>query len=415
MRSLFLVLGTIVLLVDAARAAEWTLKVSQDATGGIKAEPQDFTSSMDFDGTVRTLRVTCINPVLCTDMRIEGAPIDASRTTATELVATVDKASTIFISHLAQRVFTLKLTAPATEETTLRTMLSRSCKPSGSVGSREVVVTPLGTMLTQPPKYFAETETLTVTVVGDARLVPLLSVVRKSGTRVVGLNLLGEGTDIKLRPQAQKDGAPVVGCMSRSFTLADFAAGTGEVEIAAWLGDAPQILGGFQFVVDPVYHGMFSFGAVWTKLLAPEFVVAQRAGTNVVVQTEGGDRRLSYAFLYTPFLWHGLERDIRKPIGNRVWEYFNPSLGFVADDPLNNALVGITFDLQSALLVTGGFIFSHVNRLDEIGIGDAFAGTSAEIPTKKVWKRAAFIGVTVDVRVAVKLLRMVLGTASTGS
>jgi hypothetical protein len=86
----------------------------------------------------------------------------------------------------------------------------------------------------------------------------------------------------------------------------------------------------------------------------------------------------------------------------------------VLNDPLNNVLLGATLDLQSAVLVTGGALFSHVKELDGVKVGDPFAGATSDLPTHGRWKRDWFIGVSVDLRVGVKLLRTVLGTAGGG-
>jgi hypothetical protein len=195
----------------------------------------------------------------------------------------------------------------------------------------------------------------------------------------------------------------------------NFGPGTGEVEIVATIDANPVTLGSFQILVDPVYLGMFSTGALSTPLVFPDFTVAMRDGQQVVVASEVGSRRIAYMFLFTPFVWDGLERDVRRPMLNRkFYEWVNPSVGFVLNDPLNHALFGATLDLQSTMLVTGGVIFSHVRELDGLKVGDAFAGTAADLPTSKRWKRDWFIGVSVDVRVGVKLLRAVLGTAGGG-
>src|SRR5678815_3109915 len=129
----------------------------------------------------------------------------------------------------------------------------------------------------------------------------------------------------------------------------------------------------------------FSIGAIWTPLVLPDFGVATRGGQQVIVASEAGDRRMAYALLFTPFLWNGLERDVRRPFSAaRIYESLNPSVGFVLDDPLSNVLIGATFDLQSTVLVTGGAIFSHVRELDGVKLGDAFAGEASALPTHTV-------------------------------
>jgi hypothetical protein len=278
----------------------------------------------------------------------------------------------------------------------------------------QVFVTPLGATLTPLPDHFAETDTLTVTVIGDKRLLDSLIVDRKSSIRtdygrVLGEDQLPKGGNFFGQALEAPDLKP---CGQKSFTVSSFAAGTGEVDIVAATDTDQVTLGAFKFPVDPVYIGMYSIGAVWTPLIDPSFGVATRNGTQVIVQSEQGSRRMGYALMFTPFLWDGLQRDVRRPINaDKLWHYINPSVGFLLNDPVNNALVGVTLDLQSCILLTGGVLFSHVTELDGAKPGDAFSGMASDIPTHKRWKKDWFVGVSVDVRIGVKLLRTVLGTA----
>lgn len=282
-------------------------------------------------------------------------------------------------------------------------------------GPHEVFVTPLGTTLTPLPSYFSEADTITVTVVADVHLIYSLQVRRKSSIRVVTGRILGEDQQLPKLDQQAETVAATAPCISRSFTVTNFAPGTGEVEIVATTDANPVTLGSFQILVDPVYLGMFSIGALWTPLVSPDFAVATRDGQQVIVASESGNRRMEYMFLFTPFVWDHLERDVRRPMSDRkFYEWVNPSVGFVLNDPLNNVLVGATLDLQSAVLVTGGAIFSHVRELDGVKVGDPFPSAASSLPIQRHWKNDWFLGVSVDLRVGVKLLRAVLGTASGG-
>lgn len=289
------------------------------------------------------------------------------------------------------------------------------CDASGSTpAANEVFATPLGSLLSAPPPHFSESQSLVVTVVGEPRLLDTLQVRRKSAIRSVSVRVLGDdqAREAVLDTQAEKSPEPPK-CAAKSFVVSDFDSGTGEVEIRAQTASGVTALGTFQILVDPTYLGMFSIGAGWTPILDTSFGVAMRDGTQVIVQKEQGSRRLSYLFLFTPFLWDGLDRDVRVPMTARnFYKHFNPSVGFLVNDPLNNALLGVTFDFQSCVLVTGGGLFSHVQELDGVKVGDVFAGAASELPTHKRWKVDWFVGVSVDLRVGVKLLRAVLGTAS---
>ncbi|MBZ0231479.1 MAG: hypothetical protein K8M05_03955 [Deltaproteobacteria bacterium] len=268
--------------------------------------------------------------------------------------------------------------------------------------------------MTPIPQGFDENDGLRVVVYADIRLLPVLKVTRKSAFRdFIGTNILGDSIPI---PQdlMERHSAADAKCDTRVFVLRDFAAGRAVVQITAASGETAIEIGEFDFSVRPLYSGMFSVGAVWTPLVDANFDVAMRQGQSVIVATEAGRRRMAYVFLYTPFLWDRLERDIRK--SRKGWhEYVNPSVGFVLDDPLNNVLVGASVDFSAALSVTAGAYFSHVKRLDGVAVGDAFDGTVDDLPVQRTWERDWFFGVTVDLRAATSVLRTVLGTAKSGT
>ncbi|HEY4244837.1 MAG TPA: hypothetical protein VGM88_33710 [Kofleriaceae bacterium] len=290
--------------------------------------------------------------------------------------------------------------------------------PSRDVATNEVLVTPLGSLLTPLPAHFADTDTLTVTVVGAQSLLDVMQVKRKSGIRAANaLSILGDGTQIPILTQAARADQPATPtCGARSFAVSDFASGTGEVEIDANItGTDAGAIGSFQLIVDATYAGMFSIGAAWTPMLSPGFDVAMRGGRQIITQTEQGNRRLAYSFAFTPFVWDGLARDVQRPMDlKHIYTHVNPTVGFLLNDPLNNVFIGGTFDFQSAVLFTWGMMYSHVTQLDGVHVGDAFDGSKADIPTHKAWHHDWFVGISVDVRIGVKLLKTVLGSA-TGS
>ncbi|MBC7975997.1 MAG: hypothetical protein H7138_13580 [Myxococcales bacterium] len=373
------------------------------------------------------LTLTCQAPIDCTKLKLSASqqdrltepPKPEPGAKATLAAYSLPAGSKVVVGYGATTLFTLNLTATGRAHTgdgtgasLFQLAVTRCQRLELTPGTREVFITPLGTPLTPLPAYFSEADTLKVTVVGDAHLLDRLQVRRRSSIRTVTGRILGEDHTLPtLDPQARAALAEAP-CAVASFSVSSFAPGAGEVEVVAIEGSDVVVLGSFQLVVDPVYLGMFSIGAIWTPLVSPEFGVATRGDQPVIVASEAGDRRMAYALLFTPFLWNGLERNVRRPFAAaRFYESLNPSVGFVLDDPLNNVLIGATFDLQSTVLVTAGAIFSHVRALDGVNLGDAFAREASALPTHKRWKRDWFIGVSIDLRAGVKLLRAVLGTA----
>jgi hypothetical protein len=369
------------------------------------------------------LQVTCTEQTDCTKVTVArklddanpmdpAEPVGASTKTAASF--TIPKDAAFFeVKYGSTSLFQGSINVPPSDDTAagLAKLATTVCqKMSFAPQHNEVMVTPLGGLLTPMPQFFSENDALTVTVVGDKKLVksPLLSVKRTSAARVVtAVKVLGDDVSLNgIHLQAE-----VGSCDKQSFELSSFAAGQGDVEIDITDTKTTK-LGAFQLAVDATYAGMFSIGALWTPLISPGFDVGTRNGGQVITQTEQGNRRLAYTVSFTPFLWEGLNRDVLRPMD---WAHFyyhiNPSVGFVLNDPANNLYFGATFDVQSTILFTSGLLYSHVTELDGVHVGDAFTGTAAQIPTHKVWHHDWFIGVSVDARIGVKLLRTVLGTA----
>lgn len=437
--------GLLVLALHvSAAAAPKTVTLALDGTAAAPTTKagDGLTSTMQETEGLK-LTVTCGANLDCTKVKLSSAAVppspapqsakaDAAATKEAVTFAIPAEPAKISVLYDNKPLYTIALStgaaptgtgsttdtpapAPTPTPTLLSELLATRCSISErTVANNEVVVTPRGTLLSPPPSRFSESDTLTVTVIGDDRLVNALSVKRKSSLRTVSQKILGEDIAIpraELVRHTQREPA----CIARSFHVGDFAPGAGEVELSAQLGTESAVLGSFQILIDPVYAGMFSIGAAWTPILAPEFGVALRDGQQVITQSETGDRRLAYAFLFTPFLWEGLERNPRRPFdGKRFWHHINPSVGFLLNDPIDNVLVGATLDIQSTILFTYGSLFSRVTRLDGATVGQPFEGAASDIPTTKSWKHRWFVGISVDLRVGVKLLRAVLGTASGG-
>jgi hypothetical protein len=320
---------------------------------------------------------------------------------------------------------------------TLAQLLARDCHaefrlPNGPfyderMNAATFIVTPVGNVLRRPAPVIDETDSVTVTVLADERLLPLLKVYRKSAIRTVGaVRFIGEGTDLSkvFRPQSERSDStrplarPV--CRTRSFVLRDFEHGKGEVEISALTGktgdeDATEVVGGFDFNVNPLYSGAFSLGAMRTTLSAPEYGLTAEGANKVVSLRENGDFRLKYVLMYTHFIWG--KRDVEKLPRNPLHR-LNPSMGVVIDDIPDNWVGAVTADPFEGVYVSYGVHFGRVKRLDpesDLKVGDVFPGEEDDIPTRQRWIGKPFLSVTVDVRAAAELLRMALTGAAGGS
>jgi hypothetical protein len=433
MRIVQLVLiATIVTTAAIAEADGLAVTLTRTAGQDVKATPSGFTEPATVVAGSTDFTITCEGDLKCTDVALSIKSTDQSKVTKLTFAPLTpakgsislgrEHAGVLELSVADKVVFARTITAtPAaitktTDAPPWSQLLAQPCPqptPPKTAYDRKrdrasVIVSPNGSVLSSISKDFDENDTLEVVVYGDSRLLPLLKVARKSDFRVIGTpNILGR--DSKL-PTLNRQGEVEASCTTKSFLVGDFAAGKGEVEITADIDGAPVSLGRFELNVNAVYNGMFSLGGAWTPLVDQGFEVAMRGGDNVIVQTETGDRRLVYVFMYTPFIWERLERDVRKGPA-KLWHRINPSVGFVVDDPLNNVVLGLTADFRSAVLFTAGMYVSHVRHLEGVAVDDVFDGTTEELPTSRSWETDWFVAVSLDLRVATQLVQAVLGTA----
>ncbi len=91
---------------------------------------------------------------------------------------------------------------------------------------------------------------------------------------------------------------------------------------------------------------------------------------------------------------------------------FNPMVGVVLNDVANNALAGVSIELQPGIALNIGQHIARVNMLDTqsgAALGKPFANRAASVPTDRRWTSKPFYGVLVDVRAAGVLLKSLLG------
>jgi hypothetical protein len=292
-----------------------------------------------------------------------------------------------------------------------------SIRPYDAAADRaELVVRLNGNAVSELPRTFDEDDTLVVHVLVPSGLQPYVKVRRTSDIRtVVSPRILGGDETL---PGLKRQAAEVEPCAVLTVEVRDFAPGRGEITLSVETGTQSVVTGTVEFNVNPLYTGMFSLGPAWSALLDPSFQLVSRRTDegppeSIISGTEQGEGRLLYALFYTPFVWK--KRDIEKK-DRPFYHSINPTLGVVLNDPLDNALFGLSADFFNGFVVTGGIHVGHVTRLDpESGLfqGARFEGPADAIPTTRRWEARGFIAVSVDLRAAVQLLQTALGLRST--
>lgn len=311
-----------------------------------------------------------------------------------------------------------RLPEPDTE-TKLRTLLTTDCSsqvqdlPTVYYDERKnlatFIVTPTGDVLARPPEIIDEDDVVKVIVVAHEDLLGKLSVRRTSDMRNIGtLNIMGADATV---PGAFLK-AKV--CGTKTFFLADFKPGKGEVTIAVQTtqgtGTATTTTGTFEFNVDTLYSGAFSLGPMYSTLKDPTFGLVSNGTGNVVTETEKGANRVLVAIIYTPFIWG--RRDPEKEHLHPMLDYhrLNPMFGIVANDVSNNAIVGLSYNLSSMIYLNAGAHFGKVKRIDAnsgLTVGGAFTGSGTTIPTQTQWKTGFFAGFSMDLNAAAKFFGLV--------
>lgn len=275
------------------------------------------------------------------------------------------------------------------------------------------VVSMFGNVVARPPVAVTEDDDVLVRVLTDPTVAKGISVHRISAARRLGeLRVIG-GTQTASATAVNRvfAAARAPKCYVDAV-LGDFEAGLGEVEIRHILSDQAEVkqltLGAFNFNVEPLYAGMFSLGPVVTDLPEPKFSVATNsAGGSYVSVAESGNDRILYALIYTPFVRGKRlgEPALRWELKS-WWHRINPMFGVVLNDISRNALVGVSLDFPFGIVAHYG---AHMGRTSEIDPESGLAAGSAiasdgTIPVIRRWNTDRFLGLTLDARVALKLI-----------
>lgn len=277
------------------------------------------------------------------------------------------------------------------------------------------IIDPLGNVHLRPTVIIDENDIIKVQVAANTELISSLKIRRTSSFRTPGtLNIIGGDQSLPTRFE-QKSSEDLNECGLFEFELTDFQPGRAVVNISV-VGEKDEVeTGSFDFGVNTLYSGAFSLGAINTQLRNPIFGLVAANSDTLITEIEDGSPRTLYTLTYTPFIWG--KRDIEKGFNGLGLERerFNPMFGLVLNDIDKNFVVGISYDLASAVYISAGIHFGKIKKLDPesgLEVGDVFSGSKDDIPTVKEWDNKYFIGVSLDLRAATQFLNKALSAGS---
>ena len=129
-----------------------------------------------------------------------------------------------------------------------------------------------------------------------------------------------------------------------------------------------------------------------------------------MTETDRGADRIIVAVILTPYIWGA--RDPEKEYLHGILDIhrLNPMLGLVINDVSNNAIVGLSYSLSSAVFLNAGAHFGKIKRVDPnsgLAVGNTFVGTGTTVPTQTQWKTGFFAGFSIDLAAVDKLYKSV--------
>jgi hypothetical protein len=261
----------------------------------------------------------------------------------------------------------------------------------------QFVVTPQGTVLARPEATVDEDDNVIVYVLGTESQLRNLQVIRSSAIRAVAnINILGQERDEGRTDKQSEEDCGVVRAV-----LGDFGSPRGEVKIArvSDQGTATD-LGKFEFAVNPLFTGAFSFGPVVSFRRERTYGTLANREITVTAQSE---QQTDYVVAYTHFLTG--RRDTEK---SSVL-HLDPIMGLKPDELLKHVFAGLSLDLlHGTFFVSGGLHGSDVTEIDPasgLKVGDTLPAEYGSVPTRNSWGWAWFGGLTIDVRAAAQFIR----------
>jgi hypothetical protein len=282
--------------------------------------------------------------------------------------------------------------------------------------SAAFLVDRFGNVLSRPSQPIDENDRVTVHVITTEAASKFLRVQRTSAIRNVSVvNVLGGG-EISVRSLTEiRTMISASGQCRIPFTLADFAPGRGDVQISMLYAQDDNTIksvamGNLDFTVQPLYIGAFSLGPIRSQMKRPQFGTVVVGPDTLATQVETDNPRLAYAMFFTPFILGG-KRDLEKAPKN-IFHRLSVSLGIPLKDIGQEALVGATIALPFGFYLHGGKHFGVVTEIDPtsgIAIGQPVNG--GVVATRKATSSANYFGVTLDLKVMLKLIQTASGTS----
>jgi hypothetical protein len=165
------------------------------------------------------------------------------------------------------------------------------------------------------------------------------------------------------------------------------------------------------------YIGSLRFGVAKSRIQFNRYEAKRLAGSDGfhIKNVADPDGELRYFLTAVFYAWRFWEdrfwrgRDIDE--FPTLTERFNPLVGIGLKDFGTEYVAGFSLELARGLDMFGGEHFAKVKELDgNYKEGDAFNGEAADIPTKEKWKHQRFLGVSVDLVIAAKVLGSLFGS-----
>jgi sulfur carrier protein ThiS len=259
------------------------------------------------------------------------------------------------------------------------------------------IVSVNGNVVARPTEPIDEDDKIIVHVVGPQDLLDKLVVERKSAFRTPGAyRIVGEGTDTFHESRFESD------CNEVVVQLADFEPGRGQVQLSRLDANGRSTaFSEFDFGVNPLYRGAFSFGPVYSWLTDRSFGTVN----NQITVTEQSPR-VHYVISYTHYIWG--RRDDEKPNRQGLMHQLYPTFGLSLQNTLKNVFAGVTYDiLGTNIYLTAGAHVGRVTVIDPtsgLDVGSTLPATLTSVPTRSETDVDWFIGLSLDLRAATKFL-----------
>jgi sulfur carrier protein ThiS len=449
MKHLFLALGLWLLACLSSQAQNvWVYNIRKDPAGVLSITPalakpiQTIAAAssanlvLHYDNTIiptpANLSVTLITKDAAgqptsSPIAVVGTPTTADATysiAGSSVDASKDKTATIEVAYAGAAnpigKIAVKLTGPAptpngnnqdkTPSTVLGCLDQYPYPDSYYDEARNeatFIVSVNGNVVARPTEPIDEDDKIIVHVVGPQDLLDKLVVERKSAFRAPGAyRIVGEGNDTFHESRFESD------CNEVVVQLADFEPGRGQVQLSRLDANGRSTaFSEFDFGVNPLYRGAFSFGPVYSWLTDRSFGTVN----NQITVTEQSPR-VHYVLSYTHYIWG--RRDDEKPNRQGLLHQLYPTFGLSLQNTLKNVFAGVTYDiLGTNIYLTAGAHVGRVTVIDPtsgLSVGSTLPTTLTSVPTRSETDADWFIGLSLDLRAATKFLGLFgKGTATT--